>query len=117
MRKLLIACTGALALGGALAGTAFAQDITTDQLTAVDTNGDGAVDAAEIAAMIEQAFARLDANGDGYVTLAESSSVLTPEQFAAANTNGDDGLSLAELQAQATRDFAAADRNGDGTLN
>ena len=113
MRTFLIACASALALGGA----ALAQDMTTGQLGALDANGDGAVDPAELEAWVGQAFTSLDANGDGYLTVTESTQVMTPEQWTAANTNGDDGLSLAELQAQATKDFTAADKNADGKLN
>jgi hypothetical protein len=114
MRIFLIACAGALALGGS---AALAQDMTTGQLSAIDANADGAVDAAELDAWIAQAFTSLDTNGDGYVTVTEGMVVMTPEQWAAANTNGDDGLSPQELQAQARADFAAADKNGDGKLN
>lgn len=114
MRTFLLACAGALALGGT---AAFAQDMTTGELAAIDANGDGAVDAAELEAWIAQAFTSLDKNGDGYVTVAEGTVVMTPEQWAAANTNGDDGLSPQELQAQAKADFTAADRNADGKLN
>jgi hypothetical protein len=113
MRTFLLALTGALALGG----VAVAQDLTTGHLTALDANGDGAVEAAELEAWVGQAFTSLDANGDGYLTVTESTTVMTPEQWTAANANGDDGLSLAELQAQATADFTAADRNADGKLN
>jgi hypothetical protein len=112
MRTLLIACAGALALSGA----AVAQDLTTGHLPAIDTNGDGTVDAAEFAAFVDAAFAALDANGDGYVTVVEGQAVITPEQFAAANANGDGGLSKAELQAAMQKDFTTADRNGDGVL-
>jgi hypothetical protein len=114
MRNVLFAAAGALALSGA---AALAQDMTTGHVTALDANADGAVDAAELDAWVGQAFARLDANGDGYLTVSESTVVMTPEQWTAANTNGDDGLSRQELQAQAAKDFAAADRNADGKLN
>ena len=112
MRTLLIACAGALAFTAATA-----QDLTTGHLPALDTGGDGTVDAAEFAAFVERAFAALDANGDGYITVVEGQAVITPEQFAAANANGDDGLSKQEFQAATQADFAAADRDGDGVLN
>ena len=114
MRTFLIACASTLALGGT---AALAQDLNTGHLAALDTSGDGAVDAAELDAWIAQAFTTLDKNGDGYVTVTEGTVVMTPEQWTAANTNGDDGLSLQELQAQATADFTAADRNGNGKLD
>ena len=113
MRTFLIACAGALALGGAVA----AQDINTGHLAAIDTNGDGVVDKAEFDAFVASSFAKLDANGDGYVTVVEGTVVMTPEQFAAANSNGDGGLSAEEFAAASAADFAAADRDGDGMLN
>ena len=115
MKTILIACAAALAFGGTAASAQ--QAMTTTDLQALDTSGDGAVDAEELAAFMAKAFARLDKNGDGYVTIVESQAVITPEQFAAANTNGDDGLSLQEWQAQAAKDMAAADKDGDGKLN
>ena len=114
MRTFLIACAGALALGGA----ALAQDLNTGHLAAIDTNGDGSVDQAEFDAFVASSFTTMDANGDGFVTLAEGQAAgMTPEHFAAANTNGDDGLSQEEFAAAAAADFAAADRDGDGMLN
>jgi len=114
MRTFVIACAGALALGGAAA----AQDLNTGHLAAIDRNGDGVVDKAEFDAFVASSFAKLDANGDGFVTLVEAQAGgMTPEQFAAANANGDGGLSPAEYAAAAAADFAAADRDGDGTLN
>jgi Ca2+-binding EF-hand superfamily protein len=113
MRTLLIAFAGALALSGA----AWAQDITTGHLDALDTNDDGSVDATEFDAYMAAAFTSIDTNGDGYVTLVEATGYMTPEQFAAANTNGDDGLSQAEFVAAAQADFAKADVDQDGSLN
>ena len=113
MRTLLIAFAGALALSGA----AWAQDITTGHLDALDANDDGAVDATEFDAYMVAAFTSIDKNGDGYVTLVEVTGYMTPEQFAAANTNGDDGLSQAEFLAAAKADFAQADKDQNGALN
>jgi Ca2+-binding EF-hand superfamily protein len=113
MRTLLIACAGALGLAGA----ALAQDITTGHLAALDTDGNGAVDAAEYDAFMGQAFTALDKNGDGYVTEAEGAGVITAEHFAAANANGDDGISQQEFQATTAADFERADVDGNGTLD
>lgn len=113
MRTLITLCAGAVAFAGA----ALAQDITTGHLTALDTDGDGAVSAAEYDALMARAFTALDKNGDGYVTLVEGTEVISPEQFAAANTNGDDGLSQQEFMAAVTADFAKADLDGNGALN
>jgi Ca2+-binding EF-hand superfamily protein len=113
MRSFLIACAGALLLGG----VAVAQDVTTGHLDAMDGNDDGSVDATEFAAFMSQAFTAMDTNGDGYVTATEAAAVMTPEQYAAANTNGDDGISEAEFLSATQADFAAADLDSDGALN
>lgn len=112
MRHILIGA-GALLVAGA----AFAQDLTSGHLAALDANGDGAVDQAEYVAFIGAAFTALDKNGDGYVTLVESTGILSPEQFAAVNANGDGGLSKQEFEAATQADFAKIDLDGDGALN
>lgn len=113
MRILTLAAAAALGL----AGMAHAQSITTTDLAALDTDGDGKVSQTEFDAFLDQAFAKLDANGDGYLTVHESTTVMTPEQFAAANANGDDGLSLSEFKVAAQKDFVAADSDGSGSLD
>lgn len=113
MRTFLIACAGVLAFSGA----AGAQQLTTGHLSAIDTNGDGAVDATEFAAFNEQAFAVLDVNKDGSVTLEEAGTLLTPELFAATDKNGNGRISKSEFTAQTQADFAAADKDGNGKLN
>lgn len=118
MRTLFLAAAGTvLALGVAPLGVVHAQTITTVDLAALDTDGDGKVSQAEFDAFLDTAFARLDANGDGYLTIAESRTVMTPEQFAAANANGDDGISLSEFKVASQKDFVAADTDGDGSLD
>lgn len=113
MRILTLAAAAVLAL----AGMAHAQPMTTTELAALDTDGDGKVSQAEFDAFLDQAFAKLDANGDDYLTVHEATVVMTPEQFAAANANGDGGLSRSEFKVQAQKDFDSADLNGDGSLN
>jgi hypothetical protein len=113
MKRYLIACSAALAFAGA----AWAQDITTGHLDVIDSNDDGAIDAAEFDAFMAKVFTGLDANGDGYVTAAEGAEWITPEQFAAVNANGDDGLSQQEFLAAVRADFATADQDGNGVLN
>ena len=112
MRTLLIACATL-----ALTGAAWAQDITSAHLDALDADDDGAVDATEFDAYMVAAFKTIDTNGDGYVTLAEGEGYVTAEQFAAANANGDDGLSEGEFLAAAKADFAKADLDRDEKLN
>ena len=115
MKTILMACAAMLALGGT---SAWAQQaMTTTELKALDTSGDGAIDRDEMMAFMVRGFKTLDKNGDGYVTLVESEVILTPEQFAAANTNGDDGISLQEWQDQATKDMAAMDKDGNGKVD
>ena len=41
------------------------------EFTRLDKNGDGFLDASEIAALAERRFHRLDANGDGFLTEEE----------------------------------------------
>jgi hypothetical protein len=107
MKTPLIALAGALALSTAAAA---------QELPAMDTNGDGAVDRAEFDAYVEASFTTMDANGDGYVTEAESAAYMPDDLYASANTNGDDGISRQEFQAQGEKDFTGADDDGDGVL-
>ncbi|MBB5223522.1 Ca2+-binding EF-hand superfamily protein [Amaricoccus macauensis] len=109
--------TLAAAIGLAVSGAALAQPMTTEDLAALDTDGDGKVSQAEFDVFLDAAFVKLDANGDGIVTVQESSAVMTPEQFAAADANGDNGLSRSEFKIAGQKDFVAADSDGDGSLN
>lgn len=106
-----------LAAGLMVGSAAFAQDLTSGHLAAIDANGDGTVDKAEFDAFVAAAFDRLDVNADGYVTIKEGTAVMTPDQFAAINANSDDGVSREEFTAQVLKDFAAADKDGNGVLN
>jgi Ca2+-binding EF-hand superfamily protein len=81
-----------LALSLVMPVTAVAQPARTGaSFERLDRNGDGAIDAAEVAILRERTFARLDANGDG---------VLTREEHAAGGA----------------RLIARRDADGDGTL-
>lgn len=111
--RTMILIAAALSLGTA----AFAQDLTSGHLAAIDVNGDGVVDKAEFDAFVAAAFDKLDANKDGYITVKEGTAVITPEQFAAINANKDGGVSREEFTAQVLKDFAAADKDGNGVLN
>lgn len=96
---------------------AQAQPVTTLDLQALDTDGDGTVSQAEFDVFLDQAFVKLDANGDGVVIVQEATVVMTPEQFAAADSNGDGRLTRSEFKVAAQKDFAAADTDGNGALN
>jgi hypothetical protein len=126
-RKILIACILALSL--ALALPALSQDEAPPPpppgghpplppvITALDVNGDGAIDAAEIASAPTELLT-LDANGDGQ---------LTKEELIAAPPSGGNGLrrppgpppgksGKAPGQPPVPPITAALDANGDGTL-
>ena len=112
MNKLLAAA--ALVL---FAGAAGAQTMTTDHLKALDTDGNGAVDAGELDAYMNSAFGAIDADGDGSISSAEGGAVITPDLFGKTDANGDGEISKSEFQAQTRADFKAADENDDGMLN
>lgn len=96
---------------------AFAQQLTQQELSIVDTDGDGAVTKPEIGTAIDAAHGQLDADGDTYVTWQEARIWITVAQFRNADTNGDERLSKNEMLAGAMSDFDAADGNGDGRLD
>jgi hypothetical protein len=113
MRLILITAAGL-----ALAPLASAQEaMTTGHLAALDTNGDGSVDSAELGDFVARAFQSVDANADGLMTADEAAGVMPSELFNAANVNGDAGISPDEFMNQAQADFAAADRDGNGVLD
>lgn len=93
-------------------------------LTALDTDGDGALSRAEFMVLREEMFARIDSDGSGALTEAE----VTAAQEAAAermrqkrdlwsqDADGDGQLTLAEFTSK-TPGFDRADRDGDGVLS
>lgn len=109
------------------------------RFAAVDTNKDGSLSKAEIAAgqakalqqaqameqqRIEAEFAKLDTNHDKSLSLAEFKAVApsvkaseTPDQMIAnLDTNKDGKVSAAEYRAQPLANFDKADANHDGIL-
>lgn len=80
-----------------------------------DTNGDGTVDDAELAAAVRRAFGELDSNADGYISESELrrylaggedatmdvSEALVARLIALADTDGDGRISMEELAALA----------------
>jgi Ca2+-binding EF-hand superfamily protein len=127
----------AIALGALLAGAATLYAVDTaarhgsheghagmmlmhdheSKMAEADTNGDGAIDAAEWNAM----FAKIDANNDGKLEREEMMRFHggpPPEAFAMmiahhADTNRDGKVTAAEWKAH----VAEIDKNGDGTLS
>jgi Ca2+-binding EF-hand superfamily protein len=109
------------------------------RFAALDTNKDGSVSKAEIAAAqasalkqaqaveeqrLEAEFKKLDTNHDNQLSLAEFkaaapsvSAAETPDQMLAAlDTNKDGKISAAEYRAQPLANFDRADANHDGIL-
>ena len=134
-RMLLIVTLIGLAMaaaGAARAGEAGSGRLMERLLQKMDTDGDGALSAAEGEAAAEKMFDRLDANGDGVLTKEEFTARkggkrLSVEQrqkfddrrakrFAAMDKDGDGKVSAAEFFAAAQQRFTAADVNGDGRV-
>ena len=91
-------------------------------ITALDTNRDGIIDAAEIA-NASAALLTLDKNGDGVLTTNEYLPPLPPDGprpplpliVKALDANGDGVIDAAEI-ANARAALKALDKNGDGVL-
>ena len=131
---LMVALVGLTAMGAA---TARADEAGAGRLLErifqkMDSDGDGALSAAEGEAAAEKMFDRRDAAGDGILTEAEfmaekGGRQLSAEQqqkldafrakrLAAMDKNGDGQVTAAEFFAAAQQRFAAADANGDGRV-
>jgi Ca2+-binding EF-hand superfamily protein len=149
LRTLIVAAaTAALAFpGAAVAQQQAPQPVTKAKLNAdldtafkgVDTNHDGFISAAELAAQqnkelaalqaqarakLQEDFKQLDTNKDGQLSFAEFSAVATvkPSQTAAQilqsmDTNHDGKISAAEFKAQRLAIFDKVDTNHDGTVS
>ncbi|WP_374292238.1 EF-hand domain-containing protein [Paenirhodobacter enshiensis] len=92
-----------LSLAAALAAFSLAGAVVAEEapaargLAAIETDGDGEISRAEIAALNARRFQRLDLNGDGAVTLDEMNAA-TDRIFDAIDTNRDGKISRAELR-------------------
>ena len=134
-RMLLIITLAGMALvaaAAARAGEAGSGRLMERLLQNMDTDGDGALSAAEGEAAAEKMLDRLDTNGDGILTKDEfmarkgSGRLSTVQQqklddrranrFAAMDKDGDGQVSAAEFFAAAQQRFTAADANGDGRV-
>jgi Ca2+-binding EF-hand superfamily protein len=123
---------GAMATAAARAGEAGSGRLMERLFQKMDSDGDGALSAAEGEAAAETMFDRRDANGDGVLTEAEFMAekgggrlsseqqqkldALRAKRFAAMNKDGDGQVSAAEFFAAAQQRFTAADGNGDGRV-
>ena len=122
----------AMAAGVAHAGEAGSGRLVERLFQKMDTDGDGALSAAEAEAAAEKMFDRRDTNGDGVLTESEFTAqtggrqlvadrqqkldALRTKRFAAMDKDGDGQVSAQEFLAAAQQRFTAADANGDGRI-
>jgi Ca2+-binding EF-hand superfamily protein len=100
-------------------------------VTIADTNTDGKIDAAEMAALRDRRFADLDANQDGVVSADEMAHAVQRAErrvklltdavgvrFTGLDTNGDSAVSKAEYAAAPQGlIWSLADVDGDGAIS
>ncbi|KRD73221.1 MULTISPECIES: EF-hand domain-containing protein [unclassified Ensifer] len=101
------------------AGLAVAQQAATmnqGQMSALDSNKDGAVERSEYESFMTAAFANLDKNKDGSLSPDETKQALNAQQFAATDANSDGKVTQKEFLDRVMADFKTADRSGDGNL-
>ena len=80
------------------------------ELTLIDGNNDGAINADEAAAYLEWMFRRRDINGNG---------TLSPREFAAVEKTGPNDTNKARMRSESrriARYWAGTDTNGDGRV-
>ncbi len=134
MLLIVVAVAGlaAVAAAAARAGETGSSRLMERLLQKMDTDGDGALSAAEGETAAERMFDRRDANGDGVLSEAEFMAdkgggrlsagqqqkldAVRAERFAAMDRDGDRQVSAAEYFAAAQQRFTAADGNGDGRV-
>ncbi len=125
MPALLVALlpAGLLGAGPASAGPAD-RDSALRWFDSVDSDHDGAFDAAEIDRVRDKRFRRYDGNGDGYVTLDEFNFSLPEDlddeierrrrRFLVMDLDADQRLTKDEYMRFGARVIESADINGDG---
>ncbi|MDF3933366.1 EF-hand domain-containing protein [Pseudomonas citronellolis] len=111
LSAILLACSAA-SFAGSYGETAFAR---------LDKDGDGYIDAHDLAPMRERMFKRLDRDGDGYLSRAETtppnSTQPAPSALPWRDTDGDGRISRAEFDATQPALIARADKDGDQRLS
>lgn len=88
-----------------------------------DTNGDGSISQAEIAAVKQAKIAEFDTNGDGSLSLAEYEALWLDrnrerlvDSFQRTDADGNAIITLDEFGFPTDRLFARLDRDGDGVI-
>ena len=128
----VLAGLAAMTAGATYAGETGSGRLMERLFQKMDSDGDGALSAAEGEAAAEKMFDRRDANGDGVLTAAEFTAqtsgrqlsadqqqrldAIRAKRFAAMDKDGDGQVSAQEFFAAAQQRFAAADVNGDGRV-
>ena len=110
---MLLLMSGSASMVLAQAGS---RDFSQLAFAAVDTDGNGSLSEAELAADQAKRFSALDANGDRFLAhdeLAEHDAAA----FKRIDKNGDGKLSFREVMDNKLDDFGKADANGDGRLS
>lgn len=125
-------CVGLVAITPAAAAeTGFgARMVVKILFQTADTDGNGRLDPAEIAAMRARGFERADVNGDDMISAAELKAAMEKrkrradmarmmgeEQIDRFDTDGDGNISRAEFEAAPRPGFALVDINADGAID
>lgn len=97
---------------------AFAGEMGETAFSRLDANGDGYIDASDMAPMRVRMFHRLDRNQDGLLTREEvtppnPSVQVSPNAIAWPDHDGDGKVSQAEFMIQEPALIVRADRDGD----
>ncbi|MFV3331822.1 EF-hand domain-containing protein [Pseudomonas sp. NY15437] len=109
----------ALTLG---ARCAVAGEMSESAFSRLDRNGDGYIEASDMAAMRDRMFHRLDRNQDGLlsreeVTPPNPSVNVSPNAIAWPDADGDGAINLVEFMSQQPALIVRGDRDGDQRLS
>lgn len=95
---------------------AMAEDLTFEQIEAIDIDEDGIITIAEYRVFASNAFIELDTDHDNHLDQDEVAGFADEALFAAIDTDGDGRVSRMEFDAHLLADFHAADLDDDGQL-